>query len=203
MDACTKQYQVDEYAMKRIRAAARRLVRRTGIRAGDIGDVQSELTLELLERLPEYDPARSTFGAFVTCVIRRHAMKIQRARMREMRHPGREECSLNEDILDERGRRIERAETMSREHDRRRRGRTDQEKCEMAIDIERMLSRLPRKVRRLCELVKTMTVAEAARRLRLKESTVRSQLAALRESFRDAGLEEYLHRASWFGRSAG
>lgn len=197
MDASTKQHDISEYATKLIRRTAKKLVGKAGLTTSDIEDLESELTLHLLEHLPKFDAETAAYSTFVTCVVKRKAAKILRDRTCEMRDPRREACSLNEDIEAETGQRTERAETISREeHDRRLGGRSEDQKRDMTLDVEEMLSRLPDNVRKLCELAKTETVAEAARRLGIPESTAYSQLKKLRTAFRDAGLEDYLHIAS-------
>jgi DNA-directed RNA polymerase specialized sigma24 family protein len=110
-----------------------------------------------------------------------------------MRDYGREAFSLNEEIHDGRKRTVERGEFLSREEDDQRlRGRSERDRRDMVLDVNAVLSRLPEEVRKLCELVKTVPVSEAARRLGMPESTASKRLRDLRERSRKAGLDDYL-----------
>ena len=193
MQSDAKQVEINEYAQKLIKKTARRLVGKVGLRESDVEDLEQDLTLELLKRLPSFDLARGKLNTFVTVVVRTHAKKIMETRSWEMRDWKREEFSLNEQVHDSENHWTQRAEFMSREkHDRRLGRRSERDSRDMVLDINAVLSRLPRDTRKLCELVKTVSVAEAARRLRIPESTAQKYLADLRTTFREAGLQDYL-----------
>jgi RNA polymerase sigma-70 factor (ECF subfamily) len=193
MQSDAKQVEINEYAQRLIKKTARMLVGKAGLTNSDVEDLEQELTLELLKRLPGFDPARAALNTFVTVVIRAHAKKILEQRSCKMRDCGREAFSLNEDTHDGRERWVERGDFVSREEDDRRLGaRSERDRRDMVLDVNAVLSRLPEDVRKLCELVKTVTVSEAARRLGMPESTASKRLRDLRERFRKAGLDDYL-----------
>jgi len=188
-----KLVEINEYAQKLIKRTARTLVGKAGLTKSDIEDIEQELTLELLKRLPKFDPARAALNTFITAVIRMHAAKILETRSWGIRDYRREEFSLNEEVRDGEGDTTERGDLIGREeHDRRLGGRSERDRHDMVLDVDAVLSRLPEDTRKLCELVKTMTAPEAARRLGIPESTAYKQLADLRETFRKAGLDDYL-----------
>jgi hypothetical protein len=66
------------------------------------------------------------------------------------------------------------------------------EASELAEATQRVISGLPRDLRRLCELLQRGTLADAARELGVPRSTLRYQLPRLRELFESAGLRSYL-----------
>ena len=50
---------IDEYAVRIIKYKARQLVGRVGFTESDREDLEQEMILDLLQRLPKYDPARA------------------------------------------------------------------------------------------------------------------------------------------------
>lgn len=65
---------------------------------------------------------------------------------------------------------------------------TDQERAELRLDINACLSRESANVRRLCRLLETMTLTEAAREMGVARSTLRGWLKALRDRMEAKGL---------------
>jgi RNA polymerase sigma-70 factor (ECF subfamily) len=69
-------------------AAARRLRRRLGLPDCDREDLAQDLLIDLLRRLPAYDPARGSIGAFANIVLRNQSSRIAMRIMRERRAQG-------------------------------------------------------------------------------------------------------------------
>ncbi|KGB82186.1 hypothetical protein JT55_09255 [Rhodovulum sp. NI22] len=69
-------------------AAARRLRRRLGLPACDREDLGQDLLIDLLGRLPAFDPARGSLGAFAGLVLRNQSSRITIRIMRERRAQG-------------------------------------------------------------------------------------------------------------------
>lgn len=65
---------------------------------------------------------------------------------------------------------------------------TDQERIELRLDIDACLEREGESVRRLCSLLETMTLSEAAAVMDVPRSTLRGWLASLRERMEAKGL---------------
>ena len=65
--------------------AARRLRRRLGLPACDREDLGQDLLIDLLRRLPAFDPARGSLGAFAGLVLRNQSSRIAIRIMRERR----------------------------------------------------------------------------------------------------------------------
>jgi RNA polymerase sigma-70 factor (ECF subfamily) len=76
-------------------AAATRLHRRLGFLATDSDDLRQELLVDLLRRLPAYDPARGPLGAFAYVVLRNQASRIANSAIRERRRWGGALISLD------------------------------------------------------------------------------------------------------------
>lgn len=64
--------------------AARRLIRKLRLSKEDLDDIRQDLLVDLIARLPAFDPERGSLGAFAGLVLRNHATriaaKIKRAR---------------------------------------------------------------------------------------------------------------------------
>lgn len=67
-------------------------------------------------------------------------------------------------------------------------GISDQDQAELRMDIETCLARESPQVRKLCRLLETMTLAEAAREMDVPRSTARGWIASLRERMEAKGL---------------
>ena len=75
--------------------AAARLRRRLRPAACDHDDLRQELLVDLIRRLPAYDPARGSLGAFANVVLRNQATRIAARVMRERRATGGALLSLD------------------------------------------------------------------------------------------------------------
>ena len=60
---------LDPYALKHIRFKARQLAGQAGFGAGERKDLEQELFLDLLQRLPQYDPDRARRTTFISRVV--------------------------------------------------------------------------------------------------------------------------------------
>ena len=60
---------LDPYALKHIRFKARQLAGQAGFGAGERKDLEQELFLDLLTRLPQYDPDRARRTTFISRVV--------------------------------------------------------------------------------------------------------------------------------------
>jgi DNA-directed RNA polymerase specialized sigma24 family protein len=78
--------------------AARRLIRQFHRPYGDLDDLRQELLVDLIARLPAFDPGRGTIGAFAGVVLAHKAAQIARAIRRERRLFGTVPISLDEPV---------------------------------------------------------------------------------------------------------
>jgi len=69
-------------------SAARRLRRRLGLPACDREDLGQDLLIDLLRRLPAFDPDRGSLGAFAGLILRNQSSRISIRIMRERRAQG-------------------------------------------------------------------------------------------------------------------
>ena len=195
MDANQKQNVISDYAVKLISRKARQLVGTAGFTKSDIEDLEQEMILDLLERLPKYDPDKAAQNTFVTRLVERKISKLIRDRKREIRNFCRESCSLNDLLEDPEGNTIERAYTIDQDRASIRIGRrnhTSEEEAQLRLDVSLVLSGLPDDLRPIAERLKTQTLTEAANSLGIPRTTLYGAKKRLRRIFEDAGLRHYL-----------
>jgi len=196
MDANEKHRGISDYAADTIRCKARQLIGKAGFTKSDVDDLMQEMTLDLLERLPKFDPNKAAQSTFVARVIERKISKILRHRMQEKRDFRREACSLNEEVPDGKGGTVERSQTLTQDaHDLRvgRHDRPEAERVDMHLDVSLAISELPPDLKPLAESLLTHSIAEVAREFGMPRSTVyETGIARLREIFEDKGLGEYI-----------
>ena len=106
---------IDLSAAGLIRFKARQLVGKAGFTASDREDIEQELILDLLRRLPKYDPKRAQRNTFIARVVEHRVATLIAAQKAGIRDYWRCRCSLNDRFEDEDGRSVERAETFDQE----------------------------------------------------------------------------------------
>ena len=81
---------IDEVAV-----AARRLHRKLVLPAADLDDLRQDLLVDLICRLPAYDPSRGSIGAFSNIVLRNQSSRIAIRHHRQRRMQGGTVLSLD------------------------------------------------------------------------------------------------------------
>ena len=79
-------------------AAARRLARKLRLSKDDLADVRQELLVDVIARLPAFDPKRGSLGAFAGIVMANRAARVAHKVKRERRLYGAVPTSLNETL---------------------------------------------------------------------------------------------------------
>jgi len=195
MQSNQKQQEVNEYAANVIRYKARQLVGKAGFTESDRDDLEQEMMLDVIARLPKFDPNKATQKTFVARIIERKISKLIRHRTSEMRDYRREAFSLNASIEDGDGGSVERGDLVSQENVDPTvavNSRTGVDEMAFLHDLQSVLSGLPDHLRRLCKILKTGTVSDAAREMGIPRTTLNDHVRKLRSLFEDAGLKEYL-----------
>ena len=174
---------------------AKQLVGKMGYTVDDLDDIQQELTIELLGRLPQFDSAKASYNTFVTRAIDSKICKMLRDRQAELRDHQREVCSLNDDINTGETDLVQRYTTFSQDEVDIRMGRCHrpaEDRERLRFDIETVLEELPVDVREAVLLLKTFTPTQAAREMGIPQPTFHEKyLVPLREAFAAKGLAGY------------
>ena len=186
---------IDPYAAGLIRFKARQLVGKAGFSAWDREDIEQELILDLLRRLPKYNPKRAQLNTFIARVVEHRLASLIEAQKAGIRDYRRCRCSLNECFEDADGRSVERVDTFDQEDYLLRTGaqsRPSEELSALAIDVAAVLEGLPHELRNLCRRLQAETVTEISRDTGVPRGTIYESIKKLLEIFKDAGLRNYL-----------
>lgn len=186
---------IDDYASQIIKYKAKRLIGRFGFTESDLEDLEQELILDLLRRLPMYNPARAQRNTFIARVVEHKIATIiesQKAGMRDYRL-----CrwSLNDRLEDEEGGSVERMETINQEDYLLRTGKLSRPLDELralTIDVRRAMEQLPPELRELCRCLMSDTFTRISRETGIPRGTIYEFIKKLRVIFEDAGLRDYL-----------
>lgn len=79
-------------------SAARRLVRRMRLPRAELDDIRQDLLVDLIARLPAFDPKRGSLGAFAGIVMANRAARLAHKVKRERRLYGAVPTSLDETL---------------------------------------------------------------------------------------------------------
>ena len=190
-----KTQELSRYAMDLIRCKARQLIGKAGFTRSDVEDIEQDLALDLLERLPKYDASKAAETTFVARVVERKISKLLRHRAQERRYYGRVSCSLDDLVEDGDGRSIARSGIIGGAQPGDAACGAD-EATNRRHDVSRVLDRLPEDLRGIAERLRTRTVMETAKDLGVPRTTLYGAVNRIRTVFEEAGLRDYLHPIS-------
>lgn len=186
---------LDAYAVKIIRHKARQLVGSAGFVAADRHDLEQELAVDLLRRLPRFDPALAKRETFIARIVEHQVATLvesQKAGVRDYR------CcagSLDDRRPDDEGETSETPPALDNDEYRREtvaRSRRDEELGELRRDLNKVLAELPTDLQSLCLRLLTSTVSDVSRETGVPRGTVYEAIGKLRTRFERAGLAAYL-----------
>jgi RNA polymerase sigma-70 factor (ECF subfamily) len=154
-----------------IRRKVRQIVRRTALNPSDREDLEQDIVLEILRRLPAFDETRGKREAFIR-VLLNHAVAdlIRKLLSRKVPVP----LTLDELAVDDPGERL----------------------VSLAQDVETVLTGLPLHLREIAELLKTLSITKAARELGMPRATLQDRVRVLRQRFEQAGLRDNFANSS-------
>jgi RNA polymerase sigma-70 factor, ECF subfamily len=190
-----KQDGIPEYAAWLIKHKAKQLIGKAGYTSSDQADLEQEMFLDLIGRLPKFDPSKATSKTFIARIVEHKISNLIRHRTSEMRDFRLEAGSLNHLVEDGDGNSVEFGDLIAQEDVDVQLGRFTRDSMEekdFLHDMETTLAGLPENLRRLCELLATGTISDAARKAGIPRTTLHDQVKRLRAIFEDAGLQNYL-----------
>lgn len=171
-----------------IREKIKQICRRPGIPKGERQVVAHDLDTHLVLRLGRFDPDRAQLNTYIDRIAEKWFVSYLRHRFAEKRDPRREECSLNDSVLDVDGCLTQLHEITLAGADVSQRLR-DLE-CDMNSVLE-TLSELHRAVARAI-LAGFESTNSLAVQLGVSRTVVDRIKAELRQAFEDGGLREYI-----------
>lgn len=154
-----------------VRRKARSLARCRGLTEHDIEDLEQDLFLDLLERWPKFDPDKSPPIHFIRKVLRNRAANFLRHRKTDKHRWARRALPLHK-IQSESE--LGLADPLADPRDPR------GERREEALQVAELLAGLPPRLRRVCELLGTLTVTEAAQILQTDRANIYRQINEIR-----------------------
>ena len=188
--------QLDDYAVQLIKHRARQLVGRAGYTEDDRPDIEGDLTLDLLRRLPKFDPSRASFHTFVDRVVEHGVARLIERRKAPMRDYRREVASLNDRIEDDEGERIERGDLVDQDTYLESMGQPAMPLADhvaLRVDLDRVLATLPPELRDLWERrAEGQSITDISRETGIPRGTLYERMKELRKLVEDAGLRDYL-----------
>jgi len=182
MELTNRYDQLGEDARKLIRCKARRLVGCYGFTVSDVQDIEQDLALDLLRRLPKYDPSRARISTYISRLVEHCIATLIEKRNAECR-----DWSQCRDSLDAPARGGDPEDTALGEHYADPNNPTSDD-IAARLDIADVLAQLPPELRDTWEVCLHENVTSAARRLGVCRGTVYVRLGRIREAFAAAGV---------------
>ncbi len=190
---------LDEYAIRLIRHKARQLVGRAGYVEADRQDIEQVLVIDLLRRMPCFDPALSKRETFITRIVEHQVatlIEAQKAGVRDYRRCAGSLDERREDRDEDTGSSASDLPPVLDQEEYRREvlaaSRRDGELLALRADLARILAELPPDLQRLIEELHMATASEVARQRGIPRGTLYEAIAKLRNRFERAGLGDYL-----------
>lgn len=192
---------IDEYAIRLIKKRARQLIGSAGFTASDVPDLEQELAMDLLTRLPKFQEGRAHRKSFIAVAIKHRAATLVESQKAAKRDFRKVSFSLDQVFTGDEGKRSDGYDRLDREKildfDGIRRGLPDQtEKMARAIALDRVLQKLSPDLRRLCDLLVELPISDIAKKTGLSRDTIYRRIKTLRETFESEGLREFLQGRS-------
>jgi RNA polymerase sigma-70 factor (ECF subfamily) len=178
---------IDPAIQDLIRIKAARIARSRHVPNADREDIEQALMLDVLRRLPKFDPSKGDREDHLRAVVEHAVSNLIRSGRAAKRGRGRT-APLDSIPVDE-----------------PQLGHTDEDlaQADLVLDIQELLGRLPAELRRLAKLLQTQTPTEIARALGLSRGTVYARIREIRTLCEKSELVNYLATSSDTSRADG
>jgi RNA polymerase sigma-70 factor (ECF subfamily) len=185
---------IDPAIQSLIRRKVSRIIGRAGLTKQDHEDLEHDLVVEVLRRLPKFDSDRSSLSAFLNAVLDHGLADILRHQLAAKRNPQRVR-SLHAKTKSEEGD-LELEQTLGSEDLARQRGRhprSAEELAQLTQDMAEALDGLSDDVRAVAErLAQGLPMTAIAKELGKSRHQVRQAVRQVRQRFEDLDLKGYL-----------
>jgi RNA polymerase sigma-70 factor (ECF subfamily) len=184
------------FVQRLLRRKSGQLVRSPALRHTDRDDIEQQLALELLRRLPRYRRSSAHPKAFIVTVVERQAATILRHARAQKRDAGLVE-SLSQDVTGDDGLPTALSATLSPDDGQRRRGNyqlAPLDHVQIATDLAEFLTKLPADMAWLARELMQRGPSDIARRRGIARSTLQDSIDRLRELFAQAGFHLTVNR---------
>ncbi|MBE7461918.1 MAG: sigma-70 family RNA polymerase sigma factor [Planctomycetes bacterium] len=140
----------------------------------EVDDLQQDLLLDLWKRWPRFDPRRSSSDRFIRRVLRNQIAHFLKRRKSSKSRWRRGIQPLDEVVATDNDEPLKRSDTHADPRDPTGRG------AERNLENAETISRLPPKLKRLCELLGRMSISEAAVVLHTDRANIYRDLSAVK-----------------------
>jgi len=145
----------------------------------ELADIEQELSLDLLERMPMFNTDKGDWTMFSRAVLRNKAADMIRERGRVNEVMRDREASLEATLLANDDDEMEFLAYLIPDD-----APSDIDALCLKLDVETILAKLPERLQRAAELLKTLTQSEAAAEMGMSRTMFRNQcLIPLKEAF--------------------
>ena len=195
-----------DFANRVIRRIATRMIGTAGLVEADFPDLQQDLWLELLTRLPKYRAERGSPRAFITLVVRNRRASIMAERLARKRNGGKPCLSLDAEQDDAEGNPVPFHETLSvDDYLARTRGvpRTQEDIGDLGLDVRALVGSLQPRDRVVCLLLIDQDVTNVASTVGMPRRSLRDVISRFRHDAEERGLKEYFGKSRRLDRGSG
>ena len=168
---------IDDYVLERIDYRSRRLAIQFGFTDEQREDLSQDMVVEVLSAMPKFDPAQSNRKTFISRVLDNFVKNAIRTEI----HRRQRECDTPVPLED-----ISEGYTPV-VNDPRQGQLSEAEQLDTQMDVAQILSQMPRHLQKICSLLKTHSITETAKKLRINRTAIYRQLAEIREHFQRSG----------------
>jgi RNA polymerase sigma-70 factor, ECF subfamily len=171
---------------------ARKMVGKAGLNQSDLDDLVQDIWVDLVQRVPGFDPRRSQHRTFCSRLVDHKASNILRDRRAKRRD--RRRCrSLNIPLID--GEYRDHADLLASDVHDSRTGcvrRSDEEQADLAADTANIMAKMPVELRDLCRRLQSQPLTVIAREVGIPRTTLQESIKKIRRYFEDADLWDYV-----------
>jgi RNA polymerase sigma-70 factor, ECF subfamily len=190
-----KAVELDGFIIAYVRRKVRELEKRRGFSPQERQDLENELLMAVVERLPKLDITKARRMGFIGMIVDRKLISLLRERQAMRRDAGQVTQSLNVPVADSDGTIVELGEMIDPEREQvlaPKMSPASEAQIDLAIDLQQIIDRLPAELRDLAEQLKVASLSSIARATGIPRSTLFDRQREIRRIFSQAGLDCYV-----------
>jgi len=183
----------DEYAARLIKNKARQMVGTAGYTPLDQQDLEQELMVDLINRLPRFNPAIAKKNTFMIRVVEHRIATIYESRRAGRRDWRLCQSSLNSKLNHKDGDTFECIDLVVSPLSGMEVESSVADQYAFQIDFKKALGGLPEDLQDLCMRLKVQTLTEIAQELDVPRTSLYSKLRTIKNHFAALHMDEYLN----------